>query len=64
MFSSEPTYDHTWMGSEPNKAFLICLGAGPWKIERRKKVQTRAIQWLNNRDLGNILPSQFEISTH
>jgi len=60
MYSSEPTYDHTWVGSESNKAFLICIGAGPWKVERRKKVQTRAIQWLNNRDLGNILPSQFE----
>lgn len=56
----EPTYDSSWVGSNPSKAFLICLGAGPWKIERRKKVQERAIQWLDDRDLGSILPRQFQ----
>lgn len=58
MYNSEPTYDHTWVGSEPNKAFLICIGAGPWKVERRKKVQSRAIQWLGDRDLSDFLPNQ------
>ncbi len=56
----EPTYDSSWVGSNPSKAFLICLGAGPWKVERRKKVQEQAIRWLDDRDLGNILPSQFQ----
>jgi len=47
----EPTYDHTWVGSEPNRAFLICVGAGPWKVNRRRKVQQKALDWLGDRDL-------------
>jgi len=47
----ELTYDHSWVGSDPSKAFLICVASGPWKISRRKRVQEKAIEWLDNRDL-------------
>ena len=28
----------TWLPKDPNSAFLACVGAGPWKAERRRKV--------------------------
>jgi hypothetical protein len=42
---SKPTYDGSWLGRDPSKAFLICLGAGPWKEQRRYEVQKYAIDW-------------------
>lgn len=57
---TEPTYDHKWVGSDPSKAFLACLGSGPWKLPRRKKVQEKAIKWLGNRDLLDIYYSEYE----
>jgi len=51
--NSESTYDHTWVGSDPSKAFLICVASGPWKISRRKQVQEEALRWLGNEDLCN-----------
>lgn len=50
----ELTYDHTWVGSNPNRAFLICVGSGPWKIDRRRIVQEKALDWLDNKDLRDI----------
>ena len=38
----------------PSQAFLICIGAGPWRIERRMKIQTQAVKALDNRDLADI----------
>lgn len=54
--SSEPIYDHSWIGSDPSKAFLLCISSAPWKMSRRKrsrrrKIQEEAIKWLGNRDL-------------
>lgn len=39
----------TWLPKDPNSAFLTCVGAGPWKAERRKKVQGKAIEWFHTR---------------
>lgn len=35
-----------WLGDEPNVAYLLCVGSGPWKIQRRVQVQARAIRWV------------------
>jgi hypothetical protein len=40
-----PTYDGSWLGKDASKAFLICLGAGPWKEVRRYQVQKYALDW-------------------
>lgn len=50
----EPSYDHTWLGSDPDRAFLICLGAGPWKVDRRRKVQQDALNWLGEKRLDEM----------
>jgi len=50
-------YDATWLGINPDYAFLICIGAGPWKVKRRFKVQKTAINWFiqqNKLDLANV----------
>lgn len=38
-------YDSSWMGDEPNKAFIVSLGAGPWQFKRRQNVQVAALTW-------------------
>jgi hypothetical protein len=38
----------------PSEAVLACIGAGPWKIGRRQRVQQRAIDILDGRDLSSI----------
>jgi len=38
-----------WLPDNPNRAFLICLGAGPWKRLRRVIVQAAAIEWYEER---------------
>ena len=39
----------------PSVAWLCCILSGPWKIERRTKVQARAIEVLGKRDLTQLL---------
>lgn len=48
----------SWLPKDPNAALLACIGAGPWKAERRKKVQDEAIEWFRNRwnDLCAVTP--------
>lgn len=48
----------TWLPKDPNSAFLACVGAGPWKAERRKKVQDAAIEWFHSRwnDFYGVVP--------
>lgn len=41
----DPKYDGSWMSDEPNVAFLVSVGAGPWKEKRRYNVQKAAIDW-------------------
>ncbi len=37
-----------------SEAFLVCLGAGPWKIKRRTLIQQQAVSALNKRDLSQV----------
>ena len=42
----------TWLrGRSYSEALVICVGAGPWRFERRKKIQGLALSALNNQDL-------------
>ncbi len=43
-----------WLPPDCSKAFVICIGAGPWKLGRRTKVQGDALKELDDRDLFNI----------
>jgi hypothetical protein len=44
-----------WLdGRSYSDAFVICLGAGPWRFDRRKKIQGQALEKLSGRDLLNI----------
>lgn len=43
-----------WLdGRSYSEAFVICVGAGPWRFERRKKVQGEALKQLDGKDLIN-----------
>jgi hypothetical protein len=49
------------MGEEPNCAFLISVGAGPWKVNRRLNVQRGALKWFLTQhvsDLSMLEPDQ------
>jgi hypothetical protein len=50
----------TWLPSDPNAAFLVCVGAGPWKEHRRKKVQEDALEWYHSKynDLSAVNPQK------
>lgn len=44
-----------WLeGRSFSDAFVICLGAGPWKFKRRQAVQKKALEHLNGSDLSKI----------
>jgi len=44
-----------WLrGRSFSDAFVICIGAGPWKFNRRKNIQGRALKILNGRDLVSL----------
>lgn len=48
-----PEHD-TWLhGMTYSQAFVTCVGAGPWKLPRRKKIQQEALRALGNRDLAS-----------
>lgn len=58
-----------WLPTRPSQAFLVCLGAGPWKFARRQKIQRDALDWLGDGDLvdlahvmktNEIFPNRFE----
>lgn len=47
-----------WLkGRTYSEAFVICIGAGPWKFERRKKIQGEALRRLEKRDLADLKPA-------
>lgn len=46
---SDKKHDWKWLPENPNRAFLICLGAGPWKELRRVAVQAAAVEWYEER---------------
>lgn len=43
-----------WLPFASSPAFLCCLGAGPWKYGRRRKVQYEALLQLGGRDIGEL----------
>ena len=51
-----PTYDGRWLTSNPSASYLIALGAGPWKENRRFTVQKAALTWYGDlrEKYGNI----------
>lgn len=54
----ENTYnidDGTWLDHlNASQAFLVCIGAGPWKINRRNNIQTQAVEALGDKDLSQV----------
>lgn len=64
-------YDASWLGTDQNIAFLICIGAGPWEVARRRNVQQAAINWflkcgindlafVNSEDARDVYPLQWQ----
>ncbi len=44
--------EFTWLdGLNSSQAFLACIGAGPWKLARRQKIQEGALEILGQNDL-------------
>lgn len=41
-----------WLPEDPSAAFICCIGAGPWRYPRRRKIQYEALQQLAGRDLA------------
>lgn len=41
----EEKYDGSWMSDNAHTAFLVSIGAGPWKEKRRYNVQKAALDW-------------------
>lgn len=49
-----PNPEFNWMnGRSYSEKFVICVGAGPWKFGRRKKIQGDVLAKLNGRDLSD-----------
>lgn len=47
----EVTFDDWLDGLNYSQALMVCVGAGPWKINRRLKVQTDALIYLGKKDI-------------
>jgi len=43
-----------WLPTDPSAAYLVCVGAGPWRYQRRLWVQQAALQTLGTRDLSQL----------
>jgi hypothetical protein len=47
--------ENTWLnGRSFSDAFVLCISSGPWRSERRFKIQTHAISFVMERDLSEI----------
>lgn len=50
--NKELAHPFNWLrGRSFSDAFVICVGAGPWKFGRRKSIQGQALRALGGRDL-------------
>lgn len=49
-----------WLPRDFSQAFVVCVGAGPWKIDRRLKVQKEALAKLNGRSLEQLTSEEIE----
>lgn len=53
--SSTTIDDGTWLDHlNASQAFLVCIGAGPWKINRRNLIQKQAVDALGDKDLSQV----------
>lgn len=43
-----------WLPENPSAAFICCIGAGPWRYPRRRKIQHEALKQLDGRDLADL----------
>lgn len=54
--SQLPVEPFHWLrGRSFSEAFVICIGAGPWKFGRRKKIQGEALNKLAGRDISEVM---------
>lgn len=49
-----PSNHQDWLPYAASPAFICCIGAGPWRFDRRKKVQHDALVLLGDRDIGEL----------
>lgn len=53
----DPWRDDPWLKAmTATQAFVVCVGAGPWKINRRRKIQRDALAIVGQRDLSEAVP--------
>ena len=53
--SLEDKRPFTWLkGRSYSEAFVICVGAGPWKFARRKAIQGMALEKLAGKDIMDL----------
>jgi hypothetical protein len=55
-----PNYDGSWLGTNPSKAFLISIGAGPWLEQRRFIIQKKAVDWYNSQKISDLYYAKME----
>ena len=66
----EPLKQHSllrgWLPDDFDQSFVICVGAGPWTINRRFEVQRQALEWLagNDGSLAAVGERQLSISCY
>lgn len=58
----EEELEDPWLdGLNFSQAFVVCVGAGPWKAPRREQVQAQALKRLGDKDLSELLIWSFLI---
>lgn len=48
-----PGFDERWLPKDPNNAFIICIGSGPWKTKRREQVQQKVLDWFASKEVSD-----------
>lgn len=49
----EAQFDDSWLPLDANRAFIICVGSGPWKDARRHQVQEHVLSWYRARKVND-----------
>jgi len=52
--ANQPSNWKPWLPQNPNLAFMCCIGAGPWKFDRRQKIQRLGMTRLGPRDISDL----------
>lgn len=50
----EEKYDGSWMGGNAQIAFMVALGAGPWKESKRFSIQKDALDWFYKQNVTDL----------